>query len=436
VLHDREIEMPCEDTVMRVLGDDLVTTRRSWGQAPSPIVLQEKIPAILALGPTHRGTLALGYERWIVLSQHLGDLDRPAGQRQYRQTLEHLSRLHRFEPELLALDGHPRGLGRRLAKEMDLPVEVVQHHHAHVASVMAEHGLQGPVLGLALDQSGWGEDDTLWGSEFLVGDVGEMQRVEHGPEFCLPGGPSVMLHPWRTAAGLLWELKGEEVCADWLEENAPDPVAGRTVAKELRDGVNCVRACGLGLLYDALAAIVGILDNSSFEGQAPMSLERLAGTPRELELNGLPDPEMPTPEYFAVVLDRLLFAERGSSDARLNATYIQKAVARWVARRAVDIAREHRLDRVLASGGCLLNAWLRQELRTTRSWWPRTASIEPSGTFFFRSHFKRKSLYSCARLSRARGRGERTRRGSVWTIVRICKGLAEKPFHPCFPIHG
>jgi hydrogenase maturation protein HypF len=248
---------------------------------------------------------------------------------------------------------------------MDLPVERVQHHHAHVASVMAEHGLQGPVLGLALDQSGWGEDDTLWGCEFLAGDARAMQRVDHGPEFCLPGGQSVFLHPWRTAAGLLWGLKGEEVCADWLEENAPDPVAARTVLNELREKVNCIRACGLGLLYDALAAIMGILHNTSFEGQAPMSLERLAGPPRELEGEGFPDPEMPTHEYFAALLDRLLFAGRGSSELRQNAAFIQMAVARWVARRAATTAREQGLDVVAASGGCLLNAWLRRELRST-----------------------------------------------------------------------
>ncbi len=364
VLHDREIMMPCEDTVMRVQGDDLVTTRRSWGQAPRPLVLDHEIPSILALGAIHRGTLALGFGRWIVLSQHLGRLDSPAVEILFRQTLEHLTRLHDFTPSALAYDLHPESLGQRLCKEMGLPSIGVQHHHAHVASVMAEHNLQGPVLGLALDRAGWGEDGTLWGSEFLVGNAHEVERVAHLPYFPLPGGKSAFTHPWRSAAGLLWELKGKDTAKAWLEVSAPDPVAAETTLSLLRENLSCPRACGLGAVYDALAAILGILSNQSFDGQAPMSLERLAGVPHEVDETGLPDPDAEAPEYFRAVIEHLLLKPFNSRQLAAAGAWTQAAVARWIAQRAVRVAQEHQLGTVVASGGCLVNAWLRQELRT------------------------------------------------------------------------
>lgn len=364
VLHDREIMMPCEDTVMRVHGDDLVTTRRSWGQAPRPLILDHEIPPILALGGIHRGTLALGFDRWIVLSQHLGELDSPAVEILYRQTLAHLSRLHDFKASALAYDLHPESLGQRLSREMRLPSIGVQHHHAHIAGVMAEHNLKGPVLGLALDQAGWGEDGTLWGSEFLVGDAKKVERVAHLPYFPLPGGTIAFAHPWRSAAGLLWELKGEEVAKAWLEASAPDPVAAEGTLSLLRENLQCPRACGLGAVYDALAAILGITNNQSFDGQAPMSLERLAGVPHEIDQSKLPDPDADATETLRAILDHLLLRPFNSRQLVRAGAWTQAAVARWVAQRAVRLAREYQLDTVVASGGCLVNGWMRQELRT------------------------------------------------------------------------
>jgi len=367
VLHDREIEMPSEDTVLRVQGDDVVITRSSWGQAPRPLNLTRKIPRILGLGALRRGTLALGFDQRIVLSQHLGELDAPAVEVFYRRTLAHLERLFEFQPQHLAYDLHPESLGQRIRREMKLPSTGVQHHHAHIAGVMAEHGLEQPVLGLALDGAGWGEDGTLWGSEFLLGDALEVQRIEHGPCFWLPGGQSAFIHPWRSAAGLIWELLGEEATATWLKRAAPDPAAANNVLSLLREGIDCVRSCGLGILYDALASILGILDRQSFDGQAPMSLERLAGAPHPVDEETLPDPEAPAQEYFAAVLDRLLVAVYSGSDLPSTGAWVEKAVAQWVARHAVTLAAQHGVSAVVASGGCMINAWLRHELRTTLS---------------------------------------------------------------------
>jgi len=364
VLHDREIEMPSEDTVLRVQGDDVVITRRSWGQAPRPLRLTRPIPRILGLGALHRATVALGFDRTVVLSQHLGELDAPTVEVFYRRTLSHLQELFSFQPEHVAYDLQPESLGRRIAQEMQLPSTGVQHHHAHVASVMAEHGLPGPVLGLALDSAGWGEDDTLWGSEFLLGDAASVQRVDHGPCFWLPGGTSAFTHPWRSAAGLIWELRGEEAAATWLKRAAPDPVAADNVLSLLRDGIDCLRSCGLGVLYDALASILGILDRQAFDGQAPMSLERLAGPPHAIDEGSLPDPDEPAPAYFGAVLDRLLVAVYSGRDLAETGAWIEKAVAFWVARRAVRLAHRHGVDTVVASGGCMVNAWLRHELRS------------------------------------------------------------------------
>ena len=230
---------------------------------------------------------------------------------------------------------------------------------------MAEHGLDQPLLGLALDSAGWGDDGTLWGSEFLLGDAGAVERIAHGPCFSLPGGPSAFVHPWRSAAGLIWELKGEEAAQRWLQRGAPDPVAASNVLSLLQDGIDCLRACGLGVLYDALASILGILDRQNFDGQAPMSLERLAGAPHEVDEAFFPDPDAPAPEYFEAVLDHLLVAIYSGADLPLTGAWVEKVVARWVARQAVNLARAHDVSTVAASGGCMVNAWLRHELRTT-----------------------------------------------------------------------
>jgi hydrogenase maturation protein HypF len=253
-----------------------------------------------------------------------------------------------------------------VAQELGLPAFGVQHHLAHVAAVMVEHGLEGPVLGLGLDGAGWGEDGSLWGSEFLLVDGPSATRLDHGPSFCLPGGEAAAeTSPWRCAAGLLWELRGAATATQWMEGSVRDEDAVRTAVSMLHDQVGCMRTTGLGRLYDALAAVLGILDATSFEGQAPLSLERLAGEPRIIETSTLPDPEMDGAAYFGAVVDHLLFRAQDAGDEVEVAAWAQKAVARWVARRAVRLARQRGLSTVVAGGGCLINGWLRHELRDT-----------------------------------------------------------------------
>ncbi len=279
--HDRPIHVACDDSVVRVVGGALQPVRRSRGYAPMPVPLPLEAPALLAVGGELKTTVCLAHGRRAWLSQHIGDTENLETLALLARTVDTLAALSRIDPQAVAADLHPGYLSRRWAAEraaaMGVPLVLVQHHHAHVAALLAEHGLppDQPVLGVAFDGTGYGPDGTIWGGELLLGSYAEVSRVGHLVPVALPGGDAAIRRPARVA---LAHLRGAGL--DWRPDLPPvaaaDEVERGVVARMLDTGVGCTPTTSMGRLFDAVSSLVGVCQDATYEGQAAIELEALA----------------------------------------------------------------------------------------------------------------------------------------------------------------
>jgi len=293
LLHDREIVNRVDDSVVRVMDGEPRLLRRARGYAPAPIHLPEGFaaaPPILALGGELKNTFCLLKDGQAILSQHLGDLEEAATARDYERAIGLYRDLYRHDPRLLAVDLHPdyrsTRLGRDWARRDDLGLVEVQHHHAHIASVLADNGwplADDRVLGLALDGLGYGPDGTLWGGELLLADYCSYRRLGWLKPVPLPGGAKAMVEPWRnTYAQLATHLGWRAVLGRWPELEPTRALAAKPLAvldAMMARGINSPLSSSCGRLFDAVAAAVGICrEGIVYEGQAAIELEA-AGLP-------------------------------------------------------------------------------------------------------------------------------------------------------------
>jgi hydrogenase maturation protein HypF len=298
LVHDRPIARPVDDSVVRICAAgshaqalesrdkpkaQVIMLRRARGYAPQAIRLKNGLAErsglgpVLAVGGHLKNTVALLREDRVWLSQHLGDLSTLEADTAFRQAVEDVQRLLQTEPRLIACDLHPdyrsSGFARELASSLSVPLVPVQHHHAHVASCMAEHGLDGEVLGIAWDGAGYGTDGQVWGGEFLIASYRRFSRFAHLRPFRLLGGESAMKEPRRSSAAVLWEIMGDRMptydLPSW--ETADDQRARFTAL--LRSGVASPWTTSMGRLFDAVASLTGLCGAVSFEGQAAMAVE-------------------------------------------------------------------------------------------------------------------------------------------------------------------
>jgi len=258
--HDRPIHRRCEDSVVRA-GFPI---RRSRGYVPAALPLPQSATTIVAAGAELKSTFCVARDGRAILSPHLGDLDSTAAYGAFRSDLELYLAMLDVEPDVVAHDLHPEYLSTKWAHDQGIPLVGVQHHHAHAASCLAEHGEDGPVLALVFDGTGYGVDGTLWGGELLRCDLAGFERVAHLDPVPLPGGEAAVREPWRVAAVHL--------------ERAGLPVPWprwKLVRESLK--LDPPAASGMGRLFDAVAAVLGVRDRVSYEGQAAVELEQLAG---------------------------------------------------------------------------------------------------------------------------------------------------------------
>lgn len=278
--HDRDIFIRADDSVARVVRGRTQLLRRARGYVPRVIPLRpsyrvKREPVILALGGELKSTICLVKGDQAYLSQHIGDLENAETYEVFRETVLHFQRILKVEPELLAHDLHPDYLSTQYAMEQEGIDRVgVQHHHAHMASCLAEHGWEGKAIGVVFDGTGYGLDGSLWGGEFLVGDGFSFVRRAHFACLPLPGGAAAILHPYRMAVSYLYQAFGEDIRDLTLSLLDRIPLAELEVLlKVIRQGINAPSTSGCGRLFDAVAALVGLRDRISFEGQAAMELE-------------------------------------------------------------------------------------------------------------------------------------------------------------------
>jgi hydrogenase maturation protein HypF len=269
--HDRAIHMRTDDSVVRVFRGAELPVRRSRGYAPEPLTLARPAPRpILGCGAELKSTFCLARGRHAFVSHHIGDLENYETLRSFTEGIAHFGRLFDVTPELVAHDLHPEYLSTKYALERpDVELIGVQHHHAHIASCLADNGDPGPVLGVAFDGLGYGTDGTLWGGEFLLADLTGFQRLAHLVPVPMPGGAAAIRQPWRMAAAYL----GSEAPEELMRRNAERwDVVLAMVSRQ----VNAPLTSSAGRLFDAVAAILGVRDSINYEGQAAVELEQRA----------------------------------------------------------------------------------------------------------------------------------------------------------------
>jgi len=284
LMHNRDIHVRSDDSVVNIAGNGTAFIRRSRGFVPVPVFLPEKLPTVLALGAELKNTVCITEGSRAFLSQHIGDLENITTLDFFHEAVEHFNKILELSPRIFAYDLHPRYLSTqyftRLVSGLDedgYGAAGIQHHHAHIASVLAEYGRGDTVIGFALDGTGFGTDGTVWGGEILLASPVNALRLGHLDCVPLPGGESAVREPWRMAFSYLREAWGE----DWHRLALPclDQVSRENLEildKACAAGVNCPRTSSLGRLFDAVASILGICHTTTYEGQAAIMLEMCA----------------------------------------------------------------------------------------------------------------------------------------------------------------
>ncbi len=367
--HDREIHVRTDDSVTRVVGGAESPVRRSRGNAPRPVKLPVDCPIpTLAVGGQLKNTFALGRGRFAFLSHHLGDLDHYEAYREFERDVALYEELFGIHPQLIVHDLHPdyatTGYARRRVADGAIQTLAVQHHHAHVASCMAEHGLAGDVIGVAFDGTGLGTDGAIWGGEFLVADYRGFRRAAHLRYVPLPGGDQAIRQPWRSAATHAIDAG----CDLAPSAQVASPASLRTVRQMIERRVNSPLTSSAGRLFDAVAALVGIRSSVSFEGQAAMELEWLATAeppdgayPIAISAAVQVSPQSPceidTRPMFRAIAEDL---SRGT-DKRRIARRFQTTLVELIATVCQWIRCETGLNRVVLSGGVFMNVLLARE---------------------------------------------------------------------------
>ena len=273
--HNRAIFRPCDDSVIQVAGGDIVMIRRSRGYAPQPVMLKNSGPSVLALGAEEKNTFCLTKGDKAFLSQHIGDLENIPTYNSFQREIEYFKKMFDIKPQAIAYDMHPEYLSTKYALkyEKDIPRLSVQHHHAHLASVLAEYGRNDKAIGLIFDGTGMGTDGSIWGGEVLIGNQKEYWRAGHLSYAPLPGGAKAIKEPWRMALSYLALTFGIER----LESMQVNEILGKDwelLWKGVEKGINAPLTSGMGRLFDAVSVICGIIKKITYHGQAAIQLEQ------------------------------------------------------------------------------------------------------------------------------------------------------------------
>jgi hydrogenase maturation protein HypF len=359
LLHNRDIHMRCDDSVIRVFQDRPYVLRRSRGYVPFPIKLSFDLEMILACGAELKNTFALSRGPYVFVSHHIGDLENMETLLSFEQGIEHFKNLFSIEPKAVAYDLHPDYLSTKHALSLAGIIKVgVQHHHAHVVSAMAENGLDGEVIGVALDGTGFGSDGTIWGGEFLRADLRDFKREAHLQQVPMPGGSMAIKEPWRMAFAYLLEAFGDKAMElDWTKRR--DPQKCGVLKKMMGKKVNSPLTSSMGRLFDGVSSLLSVRDTVNYEGQAAIELEMAAdpGVKEEypFEIRETQGPMIidPTGIVREIVGDLI----RGDTPSRISGKF-HRTVARLVVETCRRIRLDSGLDRVVLSGGVFQNILL------------------------------------------------------------------------------
>jgi hydrogenase maturation protein HypF len=356
--HDRAIHMRTDDSVARAFRGRPMLLRRSRGYVPEPVPVTRAFPRpVLACGAELKNTFCLAKDRYAFVSHHIGDLENAETLQSFTEGIEHFRRLFDIDPQVVAHDLHPEYLSTKYALDLDgVDLQPVQHHHAHVASCLADNGADGPVIGVAFDGTGYGPDGTIWGGEFLVADLAGFERGGHLTPVPMPGGAAAIRQPWRMAAAYL----GPDA-PDGLGVVRRHPDHWPAVTAMAAKGVNAPLTSSAGRLFDAAAAILGVRDAINYEGQAAIELEQLAD-PAETGAYraGLATGAGPFQACGADLLHAILDDLTAQVPAPVIAARFHHGVAALIEAGCVLLRKSSGLGTVALSGGVFQNMLLLQ----------------------------------------------------------------------------
>jgi hydrogenase maturation protein HypF len=372
--HNRDIFMRVDDSVVKSgkgvvvrswasdLPQRLSIVRRSRGYVPDPIPLIDEGPDVLGCGADLKNTFTITKGRYAIPGQHIGDMENYETLNFFEETLKNIKSVYRAEPIAIGHDLHPGYLSTQWALRQEGVEKIgIQHHHAHIASVMAEKGIREKVIGVAFDGTGYGEDGTLWGGEFLIGDTSGFRRAGHIDYIPLPGGEMAIKEPWRIAVSCVRKAAGKEVIdylepAGFIERYGAEKI--NAIVKICGEKTLSPLSSGAGRLFDAVAALTGVCDRNSFEGEAAIALESLVlddvveDYPVDI---GFRDPMVM--DFSMAILSILKDIEAGT-DRRIISSKFHNTVAAAAVAVVVKLSSVTGIRKVVLSGGVFQNAWL------------------------------------------------------------------------------
>lgn len=386
LVHNRPIARHMDDSVVRIARNRPLLLRGARGYAPLSIALDKETPPSLAVGGHLKNTIAVGAGESFFISQHIGDLDSRPSYDAFLKAEGSLRSLYEVKPRFVACDLHPDYFSTQHAAKLGAPVIAVQHHHAHIVAAMAEHGLDGDVLGVSWDGSGYGPDGSVWGGEFLAASRASFKRVGHLRTFRLPGGDQAVREPRRSALGVLHAIHGDDVFEKEIGNTLHAFGEGelRVLRTMLQKKVHAPLTSSAGRLFDAVASLMGLRQKCSFEGQAAMLLEYVADLQQADEIYPY---TITSGDRGAEIVDWEAMIREIIHDLG-HAVAIDRVAAKFhntLAAAIVAIARAVKLPRVVLSGGCFQNRLLlersaeRLEKAGFEVFWPQQAPPNDGG---------------------------------------------------------
>lgn len=367
LLHDRDIFVSCDDSVIRVFENHELPIRRSRGYVPFPVRLPFNLPPVLATGGELKATFCLAKDEFAFMSQHIGDMENLETLYAFEKSVGQMRKLFRIEPEIVAFDKHPNYLSARWAKDNltrlftpETKLVAVQHHHAHIASVMAENGLDGAekVIGFAFDGTGYGDDGAIWGGEVVLADYLGFERVAHLKYVPLAGGDAAVKNPYRAALAHLWQAG-----VKWNEKlpcvAACSKIERGILLKQFENNFNTIPTSSFGRLFDAIASIAGVRQTITYEAQAAIEFEAVLdnNTTAAYEFKLVNEGGRITIDCAPLIRWAALDVLDGVSVGEISAKF-NNAAANLILRLALRFRQKENLNKVALSGGCFQNVAL------------------------------------------------------------------------------
>ena len=353
--------MRCDDSVTRIFEGQPYILRRSRGYVPFPIKLSFPVEMILACGGELKNTFCLTRGQYAFMSHHIGDLENLETLSSFEEGIEHFKKLFYIEPKAVAYDLHPDYLSTQYALSIpDIPRMGVQHHHAHIVSAMAENGMEGDVIGIALDGTGFGLDGTIWGGEFIKANLRDFDRLAHLKKVPMPGGSMAVKEPWRMAMVYLSEAFGDETTKLKIDLiRRIDPQKWGVLKRAIEKKINTPLTSSMGRLFDAISSILSIRDEVHYEGQAAIELEMIAdhGVKEEYPFTIQKDekPMVVDPQEMIRGIVRDLID--GAPASKISGKF-HRTIAGFIIETCETIRSKEKLNRVVLSGGVFQNIFL------------------------------------------------------------------------------